>query len=62
LHKAIKLLEQIYNKLKLIAIYSKHTCNISYRTVIPRVHDQANIEQTSSKRRANIELARPPNI
>jgi len=30
--------------------------------LIPHLHDRANIEQTSSKRRANIELARPANI
>jgi len=32
------------------------------KTVIPRLHDRANIEQTSSKHRANIELARSANI
>jgi len=29
--------------------------NYQYISVIPRLHDWANIEQTSSKRRANVE-------
>jgi len=44
----------------------KHTYSMVvdglWRKLIPRLHDRANIEQTSSKRRANIQLARPANI
>jgi len=43
-------------------VVMRRKCELAISRLIPRLHDRANIEQTSSKRRANIGLARPTNI
>jgi len=38
-----------------VCLYCLQSENMLPKSLIPRLHDRANIEQTSSKRRANIE-------